>query len=229
MTVWAIVPVKPLRRGKSRLADILPDEERAELNRWLLEHTLSTLSETKGIEQTLVISRDPEALALARDFEARTLQEDASSRLNGALTRATAVARMHNIAGVLVLPADLPLVAVEDIEFLLAKLQRRPGVVIAPDRHEDGTNALLVRPAGLIQYEFGLHSYQRHCELAREAGARLEIVHRPALALDLDLPEDLELVRQIEAEKGVPNPMPATPELVKVRNEPGNGKTPGSA
>lgn len=220
MTVWAIVPVKPLRRGKSRLADILADAERAELNRWLLEHTLSTLAETRGIEETLVISRDPEALALARDFQARTLQEDATSRLNAALGRATAVARMHNITGVLVLPADLPLVAVEDIESLLEKSQRRPGVVIAPDRHEDGTNALLVRPAGLIQYEFGPHSFARHCELAHKADARLEIVHRPALALDLDLPEDLELVRRMEAEKGVPEPLPATPELVRVRPAP---------
>jgi 2-phospho-L-lactate guanylyltransferase len=229
MTVWAIVPVKPLRRGKSRLADILPDAERAELNRWLLEHTLSTLADTRGIEETLVISRDPEALALARDFQARTLQEDASSRLNNALTRATAVARMHNISGVLILPADLPLVAAEDVENLLEKSQRKPGVVIAPDRHEDGTNALLVRPAGLIEYEFGPHSFQRHCERARKAEARLEIVHRPALALDLDLPEDLELVRRIEAEKGVPNPLPVAPELVKIHVDPEEDHRPGSA
>ena len=44
MTLWAIVPVKPLRRGKSRLADILSQDERTDLNRHLLENTLNTLN-----------------------------------------------------------------------------------------------------------------------------------------------------------------------------------------
>jgi len=37
--------------------------------------------------------------------------------------------------------------------------------------------------------------------LTREAGARLEIVNLPTLGLDLDLPEDLELVRKFELMK----------------------------
>ncbi len=48
MTLWAIVPVKPLRRGKSKLAGTLSEDERAELNRILLEHTIQTLTESKG-------------------------------------------------------------------------------------------------------------------------------------------------------------------------------------
>jgi 2-phospho-L-lactate guanylyltransferase (CobY/MobA/RfbA family) len=47
MTLWAIVPVKPLRRGKSRLAGTLSETERAELNQKLLEQTLTTLSSLK--------------------------------------------------------------------------------------------------------------------------------------------------------------------------------------
>jgi len=37
MTLWAIVPVKPLRRGKSRLSGMLSEDERAHLNEVLLE------------------------------------------------------------------------------------------------------------------------------------------------------------------------------------------------
>jgi 2-phospho-L-lactate guanylyltransferase (CobY/MobA/RfbA family) len=74
-------------------------------------------------------------------------------------------------------------------------------VVIAPDRHEKGTNALLISPTGLIEYDFGENSFERHCERARAAGARLEIVNLPALGLDLDVPEDLELVRRLELAK----------------------------
>ena len=49
MTIWAIVPVKPLRRGKSRLAEMLSEDERAELNSRLLTHTLETLKNTPDV------------------------------------------------------------------------------------------------------------------------------------------------------------------------------------
>jgi len=72
--------------------------------------------------------------------------------------------------------------------------QNPPVVVIAPDRREDGTNALFVNPAGLLNYAYGPGSNRRHAELAAAAGARVELVPSPSLGLDLDLPEDLDLV-----------------------------------
>jgi 2-phospho-L-lactate/phosphoenolpyruvate guanylyltransferase len=196
MTLWAIVPVKPLRRGKSRLAGVLTEEERADLNRRLLVHTLDTLTAIPELEHVLVISRDPAALALARDHGARTVQENGAPALNVALTRATVVARNYATRGVLIVPADLPLLTVEDVRIMLACGANPPVVAVAPDRRRQGTNALLVCPIGLIKYEFGPGSFQRHCERAIQAGARLEIVDLPSLALDMDLPEDLEKVSQ---------------------------------
>jgi 2-phospho-L-lactate guanylyltransferase len=201
MTLWAIVPVKPLRRGKSRLAGALSDEERADLNRMLLERTLRTLLELKEVEEVLVVSRDSSALALARELGARTVQEDGAPTLNTALKRATVVAQVYASRGVLVIPADLPLLGAEDVRALLERASDPPVVVIAPDRHMKGTNALLLSPANLIEYDFGGNSFERHCERARRAGARLEIVNLPSLGLDLDVPEDLELVRKIQDQK----------------------------
>lgn len=198
MTLWAIVPVKPLRRGKSRLAGALSEDERTELNRTLLQHTLKTLSDIKELEEVLVISRDPQALTIARNYGARTVREDGQPELNTALKRATVVAQVYATRGVLVLPADLPLISREDVLALVERASEPPVVVIAPDRHEKGTNALLISPSGLIEYDFGENSFQRHCELVRKAGARLEIVNLPSLGLDLDVPEDLELIRSME-------------------------------
>ena len=82
--------------------------------------------------------------------------------------------------GVLVVPADLPLLSVDDVTTLLRRAVDPPVVVIAPDRHHRGTNALLLSPADLIQYDFGGNSFHRHCEQARNAGARLEIVELPS-------------------------------------------------
>jgi len=203
MTLWAIVPVKPLRRGKSRLAGALSEDERTELNRSLLQNTLKTLSELKEVEEVLVISRDPQALTIARNYGARTVREDGQPELNTALKRATVVAQVYATGAVLILPADLPLVTGADVRTLIERAEEPPTVVIAPDRHGTGTNALLISPSGLIEYDFGENSFQRHCQRAKEAGARLEIVNLPTLGLDLDLPEDLELIRQFELTKMV--------------------------
>jgi len=199
MTLWAIVPVKPLRRGKSRLAGTLNEDERTELNRALLQHTLETLSEVKEVDGVLVVSRDPHALTIARNHGARTVQEDGQPLLNTALKRATIVAQVYATRGVLVLPADLPLISRDDILALIKRAMEPPVVVIAPDRHGKGTNALLISPPGLIEYDFGENSFQRHCELVKKAGARLEIVDLPSLGLDLDVPEDIEIIKNLES------------------------------
>jgi 2-phospho-L-lactate guanylyltransferase len=194
MTLWAIVPVKPLRRGKARLAGVLTEEERLGLNSQLLTHTVDILGDIPEIEHVLVVSRDQAALSLARAHGARTVQEKGAPELNVALTRATIVAKRYATRGVLIIPSDLPMISKEDVYAMLEKVKDPPVVVVAPDRKKTGTNALLVCPVGLIEYDYGPDSFERHCQHAREAGARLEICELPSLALDMDVPEDLELV-----------------------------------
>jgi 2-phospho-L-lactate guanylyltransferase len=196
--MWAIVPVKPLRRGKSRLSGVLNEDERSELNITLLGHTLEVLQQVKEISNTLVVSRDHAALTIARDMGARTVQEDGAPLLNTALKRATVIAQVYASSSVLIIPADLPLMQPSDIQTLISMAIDPPVVVIAPDRHGAGTNALLLNPAGLLEYSFGPGSFQKHCEKARLIGARLEICTLPSLELDLDLPEDLEILRKLE-------------------------------
>jgi 2-phospho-L-lactate/phosphoenolpyruvate guanylyltransferase len=201
MTIWAIVPVKPLVIGKSRLGSVLSGEERARLSRMLLERTLGVLKDSPSIDGSLVVSRDPEALAIAREFGCRTVLEhgQTQSDLNLALLRATAVAKAFEINGILVLPADLPLISPEDIQALVDESVKSPVVIIAPDRHNDGTNAMLMSPTGLIKFDYGPNSFNRHCMHALEAGAKLEIIRRINLGLDLDFPDDLDYYEQIQA------------------------------
>ena len=197
MVLWVILPVKPFNLGKSRLAGVLTNEERVELNSMMLAHTLEVLKEVPTIEQVLVVSRDQKVLRLARHHGARTLQENEAPHLNVALTRATVVVQSHAASGVLILPSDLPLLASEDVCAMIEKAKLPPVVVLASDRHQQGTNAMLVCPPGLIEYDYGPGSFTRHCERARQAGARLEIVELESLQLDVDLPEDLELIEPL--------------------------------
>ncbi len=195
MALWAIVPVKPLRRGKSRLAAVMSADDRAELNQFLLEHTIQVLNQVEDIESILVVSRDPAALAIARDMGARTVLENGSPDLNLALTRATEVAKSYETRGVLVIPADLPRLGVEDVNKMLAYREQAPVVVVAPDREKKGTNALFICPLGLIRYDYGEGSFAKHCQQAQRVGAQLEICDLPSLALDLDEPDDLNLMK----------------------------------
>jgi 2-phospho-L-lactate/phosphoenolpyruvate guanylyltransferase len=197
VTLWAIVPVKPIRRGKSRLAKVLSESERADLNWRLLNHTLKVLCSVREIGRVLVVSRDPEALALARDFGAQTLQEEGDPKLNTALKRATLFLRQYTLRSLLILPVDLPLLSPDDIRLVIASDPGPPGVVIVPDRHHQGTNVLLVDPPGFLDYEYGPGSFERHCERARCLNARLKVVELPSLALDIDSPDDLDLIQKM--------------------------------
>jgi len=121
--------------------------------------------------------------------------------LNDALEQATAYAITKGAKAVLILPADLPLLTLKDVEELWQASQQlvsMQAMVIAPDSREQGTNALLVRPPGAITYEFGPGSFQRHQEQARELGLALHVRRSPRLGLDVDLPADLEQYLAVE-------------------------------
>jgi 2-phospho-L-lactate guanylyltransferase len=195
MSIWAIVPVKPFREGKSRLASVLSQDERAELSRSFLNHTLDVLQQTHLVGRTLVISRDTAALHLARTRGAFTVTESGAPELNAALARATDVAVSLGAKALLIIPSDLPLVSAEDIVALIHSNPALPGVSLAPDRHGTGTNALFLRPARAIPYVFGADSFARHMALARHNEVPVAICRLPGLSLDVDLPDDLELYK----------------------------------
>lgn len=199
MSLWTLLPVKPLRRGKSRLSGVLTEEERTYLNYAMLANTLSSLSGVPEIDQVLVVSRDPAVLSLAREYKFMTLQEDdEGSDLNLALTRATVVAQFYGASSILVLPADLPLLKPWAIQDILKLGKKSPVMVISTDRHKDGTNALLVAPAGLIKYRFGPDSFHEHLRQAEVHHIPVQIINLPSLELDLDLPEDLGILQQLD-------------------------------
>ncbi len=198
MSLWAIVPVKSVQNGKTRLRTVLSDEERASLNRFLLVHTLEVLQALRSsIEQVLVTSPDPATLSLARRCGARTLHESRSAGLNKALHAAVLLAKERRVQRVLILPIDLPLLQPQDIEAILERGYPPPVGVIAPDRRGKGTNALLLSPPDLISFAFGEASFFHHSERIRASGARLEVLTLERLAFDLDTPEDLTLYHQI--------------------------------
>ncbi len=70
-----------------------------------------------------------------------------------------------------------------------------PDVIVVPDRHGDGTNALLLTPPDAIQPAFGPGSRERHERLAEEAGATCTAIAVATLGLDVDTVDDLAALR----------------------------------
>jgi 2-phospho-L-lactate guanylyltransferase len=168
--LMAIVPMKPFAEAKQRLAGTLEPTARAALSVEMFEHTLHVLQAAKGIERVAVVSRDEKVLQRARRHHAWAIWET-NQGLNEALEQGTRVAMANGVRAVLIVPADLPRLTTGDIEEIVRRGKEGPCVVIAPARRDQGTNALLVNPAGLIRYAFGDKSFVEHQHRAEQAGA----------------------------------------------------------
>ena len=195
MSLCAIIPIKPLRRGKSRLSSVLSEDKREGLNQYLLSSTLQCLKIIREIDHILVISYDPSALSLARKFGARTVLENRHTNINRALRKATIAAKAINSSKILIVPADLPLITKDDILAVIKNSGNPPEIVIVPDRKMSGTNVLLINPIGAIKYNFGEWSFRKHIEQAERKKINIKICERKNLSFDLDLPEDWEFLK----------------------------------
>jgi 2-phospho-L-lactate guanylyltransferase len=193
MKTLAIVPVKPFHEGKSRLNGVLTNDERYQLNLHSLKRTISILSDLEDIDEIIVISRDPEALEIARKLGTISILEN-NQGLNRALYQVNNTLD-KSCDRVLVIPTDLPLVSGEDIQKVINLGQTQPVVVIVPDRRQKGTNALLVNPVGSIRYRFGSCSAKKHSAEAQKRDIPVIITQIPGISLDLDQEEDLECLR----------------------------------
>ncbi len=192
-----VVPVQAFDHAKSRLGAVLDPEERRDLVEHLLRGTVTAALATPGVVEVLVVSPDPEVLALAEASGARPVLQQ-SRGLNPALHEARAVATGDRL---LVLPADLPGLTASDVASVIAAgdAAGSPSVVLAPDRHGRGTNALLLDPPDAIDPAFGGDSRAGHAWLA--ASADIAFVEVPGiLDLDVDTPEDLLLAEAVSRE-----------------------------
>lgn len=198
MTCWVVIPVKPLKRAKSRLSEVMNSQQRQALAEALFRHVLSVAVSQRRILGTLVISRDTRALALAREAGAHSMQETGPPHLNVALQRAAQVLVGWGSEAMLILPADLPFLAAEDIESMVKMGSAgSSGLVIATDEEHDGTNALYCRPPGLINFAYGEGSFERHTERGRAAGATVQLYSSDHLMHDIDDPQDLRRAREL--------------------------------
>jgi 2-phospho-L-lactate guanylyltransferase len=162
----------------------------------MLADVLDALDATPGLDGAAVVSRDADVAALARRRGLRVIPETGAG-LNAAVAQAANVLSAEGCARLLVMPADLPLAAPEEIAQILAALPEAPGLALVPDRHGVGTNALACAPPDAVAPSFGAGSFARHLEAARDAGIPATVLRLPGLGLDIDTPEDLRALTEM--------------------------------
>lgn len=189
--LWAVVPVKDLQHAKQRLAGVLDAAERLGLFAAMLEDVLAALAASRCLAGILMVTRDPQAQDLAARYGTRVLVEPANRGHTAASTLGAATLAAEGAAGMLQLPADLPLLTAADIDAVLQAHARAPAVTLAPSRDRLGSNAVACSPSDLLPLRFGDDSFFPHLERARALGLEPKIVERRGLALDVDTPADL--------------------------------------
>jgi 2-phospho-L-lactate guanylyltransferase len=182
-----LVPVKNLANAKQRLAPVLEQSVRTELAQAMLRDVLEALS---SYEVSLVTS-DPFAIELALECGFAVIRDEINLSETDAIAMATQVCESRGTHSTLVIPADIPLIEVEDLRTIYDSAPVR-GSVLVPSRDKRGSNAVLRRPAALFPLSFGNDSFMPHLTAAISTNASCVVLSQPRIGLDIDNADDLQ-------------------------------------
>jgi 2-phospho-L-lactate guanylyltransferase len=194
MRTCAVLPVKRFDDAKQRLDKTLNAGTRRVLAEAMVSDVLTGLRRAERVDKVLVVTGEHGAEALARAYDAEAIPDDDRGHSHAARSGVDwALERDYD--RVLLVPGDCPAVDPREVDELVSSAMSAPDVVIVPDRHGTGTNALLLAPPDAIAPSFGPGSRARHEEAAQAAGARWRIAEPRSLVLDVDTGEDLDILR----------------------------------
>lgn len=220
MRTAAILPIKSFGAAKQRLSPMLGGGARQALAQAMFSDVLGSLRKVERLESITVVSADPAVDAAARGNGVTVVADPSESGQSDA----TLVGIRHALAAgydrVLLVPGDTPLLNPAELDELLARGESDGmQVVIVPDRHGSGTNALVISPPDAFRPSFGPDSLNRHVTLAQEAGLLHSVEEVPSLSHDVDTPEDLNaLADALEGRRAVaPNTCGALRQLDRAR------------
>jgi 2-phospho-L-lactate guanylyltransferase len=187
----AILPVKRFDEAKQRLEETLGASTRAALAAAMFADVLAQIRQAAALDTILVVSGEPAVQTVAREAGATLIDDPADRGQSPAALAGLARAAANGFERALLVPGDCPLVDPGEIDLLL-RGSTGQDVVIVPDRHDTGTNALLLDPSGSFEPKFGPGSLARHVEQARERALEHVVTTVPSLGLDVDTGDDLE-------------------------------------
>ena len=189
--LWAVVPVGPFAQAKRRLMPCLAPHERAACARAMLADVLSALGRSASLAGILVVTSDAEAAVMAEAAGALVLADSENAGVSAAAQMAASYLARAGRGGMLLIPADVPLVTPEDIDAIVSAHRPAPAVTLVAASADGGTNALACSPPDAIAFRFGADSFRLHQQAARERSIEAQVLQLARVGRDIDRPEDI--------------------------------------
>ena len=182
MQAAVVVPVKAFHAAKLRLAPALSPDARAVLAREMATRVVRAA----GPLPVTVVCDDEDVRAWALAAGA-TVHWTPGLGLDGAVHAGVDAVAAAGADRVVVAHADLPLATGLD------HVVGTEGVLLVPDRWNDGTNVIALPAASGFQFSYGPGSFARHRAEAERLGLPVQIAVDQVLGWDVDVPDDLLL------------------------------------
>ncbi len=192
---WVVVLVKDFGDAKQRLGPALNAQKRRALAK---RNAKRAIEAAAAASNRLVVAGSEEVADVARRVGAEVFVEPRQEGQNPAARRGIQQALARGAEAVLLLSSDLPLVDQDAVRGMLeaAAATTGPVAIAAPAIGRGGTNALYLRPAGVIGLHFGGDSLAQFRRDAEARGVPFLLHESSAFALDLDEPLDLARLRR---------------------------------
>ena len=193
--ILALVPIRSLDSGKTRLASSLDKDQRRTLTLALATSVLDVLAATRSVDVAVVTSdddvarwsRDQRTVALAPPSEG--LNEAAAFGLNEAADSGYRHAAI--VHADLAYPAELA-----TLFDTVAQSDHGSSLWLAPDRDDKGTNVLVVptQVAEVFRFGYGPDSATHHHREAESHGLQVRRWTTGRLGIDVDVHGDLDVI-----------------------------------
>ncbi|MEG8277823.1 2-phospho-L-lactate guanylyltransferase [Streptomyces sp. AHA2] len=183
-----VVPLKPLARAKSRLADTADDGLRPGLALAFAQDTVAAALACPAVRDVAVVTDDGRAGRELAALGAAIVPDEPGNGLNAALAHGTDVVRSRRPAArVAALNADLPALRPGELSRVLEAAGEFPRAFLA-DAAAIGTTLLAAAPGRELRPAFGAGSRARH----RASGAvELAVAGVDSVRQDVDTGADL--------------------------------------
>ena len=160
----------------------------------MLKEILQVISETKSINDIILVTKDESALDIGKKFNCIELVDDKESGVNDAISLANEFLLEHDYSCSMVLPQDIPLIFPEDLDNIMKFYQNNQHAIVVPSRHFDGTNALVRTPMPNMKTRYDEGSYKFQFEPIKTAKMNysLALVHR--IMIDVDNLVDVDYI-----------------------------------
>ena len=190
MKTVAIIPVKSFSKAKTRLT--ISSEKTVDICKLMLGEVLQTISTSKKIDNTIIVSHDQSAFDIGKKFNAIEVFDELESGVNNAITLADEYISDSEFGTSIILPQDIPFFNNSDLDNLFSFFQRKNSIIVVPSRQFNGTNSLIRNPSRVMTTRYDEGTYKSHLDEAKCNNVDFSLVLIRRLMLDIDSQDDIE-------------------------------------